>query len=266
MTTATDNKDNDEDERISMTLSHRVDSEEDAHRVMQTLREEANAIIRSATAEDNSSVWYTRYKDDHLHLLASTLKAPQLAVKRGLELCFCEVPIGGGQTADEFYEYIMTQEGYTFIDPDADPADFNKPIREPWKTDDARLQLEYAKMDLVPYLLSVRDYIVLDCHVTSDRTFYCSTIQTNLVDIPGSSAYDDPAGKETPSTEGRVRMLFWSFYRVVPVEDKPYACKLQVAQYVDLGGWVIPSLCNPVMGEYYKLLSKRAQKQFPVEE
>jgi hypothetical protein len=92
-------------------------------------------------------------------------------LRAGRRLLRAAVPVARG--ADEFYRLLISKEGYTLLDPDANPDDFDRPLVPAfeWAGHEGKAQLEYAHLAM-PGLLRDRDYVILNAFDARSRTFY----------------------------------------------------------------------------------------------
>lgn len=166
------------------------------------------------------------------------------------------IPLEGIQP-DDLYRFLISKEGYVFIDPDADPDEFGKPILGPYEWEGAgKLQVEYAKMDL-PFPLSKRDYVVLNGFHDASRTFLSVSCT--------STAVDKQILREHKTKEDKIRMAIFGTYTALPPDkkDHPHAsCVLRVEQYVDMQGWMSWA-SNKANVTWFQKFVERAQKEFP---
>jgi hypothetical protein len=161
-----------------------------------------------------------------------------------------------GLSANALFEFITSLEGYIFLDPLSDPADFNQPILGPFmlsKNDaKSKMQIEYAAMNLL-----IRDFLVLNVHDYSKRQFFSTSVRYS--GRPGSSGFNgDPIEK----SGSRTRVTNLSAYTVTPINESE--CLFQVYQFTALNGWFPPAMSSFGTKNYVKQLLERVQETFPI--
>jgi len=166
-----------------------------------------------------------------------------------------------GKNARDFFRFLTTKEGYCFLDPDANPDDFNKPIAGPfgWTGNgyDSKIQAEYAQLDLKLPFVTKRDYVVMNAHDFSRRRWYCKSIQMPSK-YPGCTSYSKDGAKMSGD---KIRMAYCVAYSVEDGETRE-TCYLRVIQWCDMGGKM--SFANDGGNKkYLETFIKRAGEKFP---
>uniref|UniRef100_A0A7S2V840 START domain-containing protein n=1 Tax=Fibrocapsa japonica TaxID=94617 RepID=A0A7S2V840_9STRA len=170
----------------------------------------------------------------------------------------------GGITSQKMYEFLISKEGYIFIDPDADPNDFGKALMGPYEWGpNSMAQVEQAYLKL-PFPLANRDYIVLNAFSGLSRSFLSASCYSPSLSTE-TSAYEDCTQKKS-SFCGTVRMAFYGVYSVVDDENssRGNSCILKVAQYVDMNGWTPKTMNRGANISWFKSFIHRAQERFPL--
>ena len=251
----------------TLAVERFVSTADQAKDVMQECERTLGAILQTS---DKFPIYKTlQHPSTNLtiSLKATTVQGPTPTyAKNGMLLSFAEIPVHCG--AHDFYNFLVSKEGYVLLDPDANPDDFDQPILGPfegWKSS-SKLQLEYANLALpgAGCVMSSRDYVILNGHDATTKTFYSVSVQTDVEGYQGASDYCE-SGKTIPSRDGRVRMAFWAAYRVVPSADDSYSSSstLVVAQWIDLCGWIPKLLLNSSQHVWFEGLVKRLEEKFP---
>jgi hypothetical protein len=189
------------------------------------MRQEAVIVLKRAMSDvDKMMEQQTSFKNEKIFLgvqvSSSAVVGPTpLFAKRGIRIAYASIPVR--ETAENFYRFLISKEGYQLIDPNSDSKDFGVPVKGygPWKlTSGGHCQVEYAYMPLMPAwmpitLLKPRDYVVLNGFDNSSKTFYSMSVQAATDEKSGSSIYEaEGVAKDGP--KGRVRMAFFSAMRV----------------------------------------------------
>jgi hypothetical protein len=182
--------------------------------------------------------------------------------KRGIRMLYAPIPVG--ETADAFYKFLISEEGYKMIDQNANPKDFDTPVKGlgPWHLSDGeydipKFQVEYASMNIPP-----RDYVVLNGFDEGNKTFLSFSVQAATDTIPGSNVYE-AEGVTKPGKNGKVRMAIFSALRVEADKENPNRCILHYFQWLDLlGNLSFASFPGNWVG--YTQFIGRVQKKFPV--
>jgi hypothetical protein len=197
-------------------------------------------------------------------LSSSPVRGPTpILEKRGIRMVYAPIPVG--ETADAFYKFLISEDGYIMIDPTADKKDFNKPVLGPWLLSDPEydiptIQVEYASMGIP--VLSNRDYVVLNGFDEGNKTFLSFSVQAATDKFPGSNVYE-AEGKEEPGCNGNVRMAIFSALRVEADKENPNRCTVHYFQWLDLLGNLSPASFPGNWFGYTQFIN-RVQKKFPV--
>lgn len=162
-----------------------------------------------------------------------------------------------GISADDFFDFLTSVDGYMFLDPMSNPSHFDHPIFGPFQQHDdgkSKIQVEYAVMNKLH-----RDFVVLNVHDYERRRFLCGSVLHSL--RPGSSGFNgDPV---RASTWGRSRVTNLSAFEVLPVGDNQ--CVFRAYQWCALNGWFPSEISAVGNSRYMKQLLQRANERFPVE-
>jgi hypothetical protein len=198
-----------------------VKNEQDAINVLKRAMSDVDKMMEQQTSFKNEKIF------SGVQVSSSAVVGPTTTFEeRGIMLAYAPIPVR--ETAENFYRFLISKEGYKLIDPKSDPEDFGVPVKGygPWKlTSGGYCQVEYASMPLMPSwmpipLLKSRDYVVLNGFDDSNKTFYSMSVQAATDEFPGSSIYEaEGVAKDGPN--GCVRMAFFSAMRVEQDQTNP---------------------------------------------
>uniref|UniRef100_A0A7S2GV07 START domain-containing protein n=1 Tax=Helicotheca tamesis TaxID=374047 RepID=A0A7S2GV07_9STRA len=174
-----------------------------------------------------------------------------------------------GISVEEMYKFLISKEGYMFIDPDADPDDFGRALMGPyeWKerSEGSNISVEYSSLKM-PCPLSNRDYVVLNAFDKTSRSFLSASCYSPSVSKT-ASPYDEAPQSSAGCCSGPVRVAFYGAYSVGEAEaaqsSEEECCVLKVVQYVDINGWTMSSLNKHANVFWFKTFIKRAQERYP---
>ena len=162
-----------------------------------------------------------------------------------------------GINKENFFEFLTSHDGYQFLDPDADPDDFGKPITEKYNWTNtgsnlSKVQAEYANLKF-PCCIPSRDYIVMNAHDFSNHRWFCKSI--HLPDRLGQTSYRNDDGAIRSGS--CVRMAYAVYYYIEEDTNTDNSCILRVIQWIDMQGWLtFNKIAN---NDYIKKLQERAK-------
>ena len=172
------------------------------------------------------------------------------------------IDIEVGASTSDFYSFLVSKEGYQFLDPDSDAVDFDKPILGPFALYDekydqrSKCQLEYARLSTQSLR---RDVVVLNVIDFLKRRFLC--VSATYSQIPGNSGVNQGENR-VPSKHGLMRMPILTFYEVQPISSK--TCSLRVFQWLELGGNYASFISKFGNKDCLTKLQNRIKKRFPM--
>jgi hypothetical protein len=195
-----------------------VKNEQDAIDVLRRAVSDVDKMMEQRASFKNEKIF------SGVQVSSSAVVGPTpMFAKRGIRLVYAPIPVR--ETAEKFYDFLITSEGYQLIDPNSDPKDFGVPVKGcgPWELMSGgysipKFQVEYAHMNL--HLPSERDYVVLNGFDDGNKTFYSMSVQAATDEIPGSSIYE-AEGVANDGPKGRVRTAFFSALRVEKDQKNP---------------------------------------------
>eukprot|EP00746_Dinoflagellata_sp_MGD_P143826 gnl/MRDRNA2_/MRDRNA2_76611_c0_seq1.p1 gnl/MRDRNA2_/MRDRNA2_76611_c0~~gnl/MRDRNA2_/MRDRNA2_76611_c0_seq1.p1 ORF type:complete len:283 (+),score=41.89 gnl/MRDRNA2_/MRDRNA2_76611_c0_seq1:81-929(+) len=246
---------------ITYSLDTEVSSSTDAHNVANAAHQEAEKILSMPLSD-----WKLESTVEGTGIY-SFPEVTVNGVKKSGSLMQTRIKIG--KNATKFFKFLTTEEGYCFLDPDADPSDFNKPVLGPyqWQStgdQNSKIQVEYAQLDMKLPFVTKRDYVVMNAHDFSRRRWYCKSIQMPSK-YPGCTSYYKVAdGKGAVLSDGKIRMAYSVAYAVEDGETDE-TCYLRVVQWLDMQGkmgWANAGANKKYMG----LFIERAHDKFPSEQ
>jgi hypothetical protein len=246
-----------------LTIGRKVDDETSALAFADELLADATTYFL-----DNTMIeWTTGAPVNGVEIQTASVQGDSPMLKSGpkVQLQRAVIPVGG-ISADQLYGFLISKEGYTFLDPDANSDDFNRPLLGPfeWNTSkDAtgKAQVEYASLPL-PYPVSTRDYIILNAFDGASKTFLSTSCYSSQLKS-GESPYEDDSTTAVASADGKIRMAFSGVYTV---SEKDGQLLLEVAQYVDMNGWIPSVFSNFANTAWFKAFILRAQTKFPTKQ
>ena len=201
---------------------------------------------------------------NEVEIQTASVQGDSQMLKNGpnIQLMRAVIPVGG-ISANQLYDFLISREGYVFLDPDANPDNFNEPFVGPfeWNTSKdtaGKVQVEYASMKL-PWPLSTRDYIILNAFDGASKTFLSASCYSSQLNS-GKSPYDDDSTTAVASANGEIRMAMSGVYAV---SEKDGRVVLEVAQFVDMNGWTPSVFNNFANAAWFKTFIPRAQTKFP---
>lgn len=280
-----------------LTIGQKVDDEASALAFADELLANAATYFSSSDNDNNNNdnqtktsiEWTTVAQVNGVEIqTASVQNRPKVQLQRAV------IPVGGGNSSisgisasQQLYEFLISKEGYIFLDPDANPDNFNQPLLGPfeWNTTTTRegggrdgdgsstttggkAQVEYASLTL-PCPFTTRDFIILNAVDGASKTFLSTSCYSSQLLIPGKSPYDyehdsDHSMTTTPtavsSADGNIRMAISGIYTVT---EKDGQVLLEVAQFIDLNGWTSTAFNNFANTTWFKAFIPRAQTKFP---
>jgi hypothetical protein len=201
---------------------------------------------------------------DSLNTRLDTLRGSGLSEMHDIPTSLSsKIPVVGfemevGASSAEFFSFLTGKEGCTFLDPDADPDDFGKPLLGPFplrKGDQtSHSQIEYSSINYLH-----RDFVVLNSRDFVKRRFM--TASARFSGIPGSSGVNSGESSQR-SKLGRLRIPIIGFYEVKPIDNQ--RCALRVFQWIDLGGAFPAYISRFGNKDCLSKLQKKINERFPV--
>mmetsp|Transcript_12757 Transcript_12757/g.16766 ORF Transcript_12757/g.16766 Transcript_12757/m.16766 type:complete len:257 (-) Transcript_12757:245-1015(-) len=197
-------------------------------------------------------------------MLNSTQNWKQISDKNGLKLEAKPI-VGSGllvyrATCDiaapsrDFFDFLVSTEGFQAIDPFSDPKDFDQALLKfDYKT---KCQVEYA-FSKMPFPMDPRSFVVMNITDSPEREFASKSVYYS--GKPGSSKFSEMG--ITPTGGNDIR-LFAAFYlKTMDDPEKENCCKAIFVQYIDMEGWFTDGMSNGANKAFFKPLYERLQKK-----
>ena len=239
-------QDNNQESTIHVPVERLIETDEEAwhyaqelNRGLDSLNNRLDKVLRDGSAAEFSK----------MHDIPTSLSSK-------IPIVGFEMEVGASST--DFFSFLTGKEGCTFLDPDADPEDFGKPILGPFplREDDhmSHSQIEYSSINYLH-----RDFVVLNLRDFEKGRFMTASAQ--FPGIPGSSGINGGERLQR-SKMGRLRIPIIGFYQVQPVDHE--RCALRVFQWIDLGGAFPAYISSFGNRKCLVKLQKKIKERFPV--